>query len=301
MAIPLPAPTVEELCLRTFRACWYLDKDWLVSFVASAQRAKPDSPITWVKFMPKGHTHLVRSALKLVPATKNLPLAKIKEVMFTFVLETLNVPSSSPGFFNTRKATKPRKRVRKRPGKEAQPGDDAMAVTPPPPPAPSLPSVPGPRSPNPSGGGKGDPSSLGEEQGNWSSVQRLSDSSEKPTGILSSSSEEPDTSSLSTSHAPWPPRGLSGTPPGGKHRFSVSNIHSSPVSSPLHCFCAWEACFPPSPHLTSAPSRFPYPPCTTRLARVDGMEMRALLRAQSGPSSSGRSHTTGHPRCSLHC
>ena len=187
MANPLPAPTApsaeapkpkrsppspEELCLRTFRSCWYLDKDWLVSFVASAQRAKPDSPITWVEFMPKGHTHLVRSALKLVPPTKNLPLAKVKEVIFTFVLETLNGPGSAPGFFNARKAAKPRKRVRKRPGKEAQSGNDAMAVSPPPPPAPSLPSVPGPLSPNPSGDGRVDPSPLGEEQGNWSSTQR---------------------------------------------------------------------------------------------------------------------------------
>ena len=92
MASPLPAPTAstvkapkpkcsppspEELCLWTFHACWYLDKDWLVSFVASTQCMKPDSPITWVEFMPKGHMHLVRSALKLVPVTKNLPLAKI--------------------------------------------------------------------------------------------------------------------------------------------------------------------------------------------------------------------------------
>ena len=59
-------PTVEELCLKTFRACWYLDKDWLVSFVASAQRAKPNAPITWVKFVPKGHTHLMQSALNVV-------------------------------------------------------------------------------------------------------------------------------------------------------------------------------------------------------------------------------------------
>ena len=104
MASPLPAPTAptakapklkpsppsaESLCLKTFRACWYLDKDWLVSFVTSAQRTRPDAPITWVEFMPKSHTHLVRSALKLVPVSKHLPLAKIKEVMFTFILETL--------------------------------------------------------------------------------------------------------------------------------------------------------------------------------------------------------------------
>ena len=209
MANPLPAPTAptaeapkpkrsppspEELCLRTFRSCWFLDKDWLISFVASAQRTKPDSPITWVEFMPKGHTHLVRSALKLVPPTKNLPLAKVKEVMFTFVLETLNGPGSSPGFFNARKAAKPKKRVRKRPGKEVQSGDDAMAVTPPsPPPAPSLPLVPGPLSPNPSGNGREDPSPPGEEQENRSSAQRLGDSSEKPIGNLDVFPQTPDT------------------------------------------------------------------------------------------------------------
>ena len=155
MANPLPAPnastaeapklkpsppSVESLCLKTFRACWYLDKDWLVSFIASAQCAKPNAPITWVEFMPKGHTHLVRSALKLVPVSKHLPLAKIKEVMFTFILETLNAPSSSLGFFNACKAVKPRKRTRKCKSGEKQ-SVDSMAVdaplTDPNPPPPS--------------------------------------------------------------------------------------------------------------------------------------------------------------------
>ena len=142
MANPLPAPTastaeapepkpsppsVETLCLKIFQACWYLDKDWLVSFVASAQHAKPDTPITWVEFMPKGHTHLVRSALKLVPISKHLPLAKIKEVMFTFILETLNAPGSLPGFFNACKAAKPCTRARKHKSGEKQ-SADSMAV-----------------------------------------------------------------------------------------------------------------------------------------------------------------------------
>ena len=128
MATPLPAPipstaeaskpkpsppSAETLCLKTFQACWYLDKDWLVSFVASAQCAKPDAPITWVEFMPKGHTHLVWSALKLVPISKHLPLAKIKEVMFTFILEVLNAPGSSPSFNNALKAVKSCKRIHK--------------------------------------------------------------------------------------------------------------------------------------------------------------------------------------------
>ena len=179
MATPLPAaiapaakapkpkhspPTAEELCLRTFRTCWYLDKDWLVLVMASAQCAKPDSPITWVEFMPKGYTHLVHSALKLVPTTKHLPLTKIKEVIFTFILETFNSPSILPGFFNARKATKPRKRVCKHPVKEAQSGANAMAIFPPPSPEPSLHAVPGPLRPNPLGGRDRDPSPLGEEQ-----------------------------------------------------------------------------------------------------------------------------------------
>ena len=60
--------------------------------------------------MPKGHTHLVRGALKVVPVSKHLPLAKIKEVMFSFILEVLNAPGTSPGFFNARKAAKLRTR-----------------------------------------------------------------------------------------------------------------------------------------------------------------------------------------------
>ena len=141
---PKPSPpSAETLCLKTFRACWYLDKDWLVSFVASAQCARPNAPITWVEFMPKGHTHLVRSALKLVPVSKHLPLAKIKEVMFTFILETLNAPGSSPGFFNARKAAKPCKRNRKRKVGEKQPVDDMAidALQPDPSPPPLVPGT----------------------------------------------------------------------------------------------------------------------------------------------------------------
>ena len=148
MASPLPAPTsspakapkpkcspptAEELCLKTFHACWYLDKDWLVSFVTSAQRAKANGPITWVEFVPKGHTHLVRSTLKLVPVTKSLPLAKIKEVMFTFILEALNAPGTSPGFFNARKAAKLRTRSCKCKVGEKQPVDALPPDSSPPP------------------------------------------------------------------------------------------------------------------------------------------------------------------------
>ena len=127
---PKPArspPSAEELCLKTFRSCWFINKDWLVSFIASAQRLKPDAPITWVEFVPKGHMHLVRCALKLIPPTRALPLTKVKECMFTFILEVLNGPGGSPGFFNTRKAAKHRKRTRKRKGNRVK-SADTMAV-----------------------------------------------------------------------------------------------------------------------------------------------------------------------------
>ena len=119
-------PTVEELCLKTFHSCWHLDKGWLVSFVASAQCKMPTSPITWVEFMPQGHTHLVCSALKLVSPTKALPITKIKEVMFAFVLEVLNESASRTDFFNARKAAKPRKRPYRCKGKGKQSVDMAV-------------------------------------------------------------------------------------------------------------------------------------------------------------------------------
>ena len=170
-------PSAEDLCLRTFRSCWFLNRDWLISFVASAQHVKPNTPISWVEFMPKGHTHLVRSALKLVPVSKHLPLAKIKEVMFTFLLETLNTPGSSLGFFNTRKAAKPRTRTCKCKSEGKQ--SVAMAIDAPPsdlnPPPPSTGnpsgSIPAPDTGARNGGDKGEihpgPSSEAPEtQGN---------------------------------------------------------------------------------------------------------------------------------------
>jgi hypothetical protein len=163
---PLTPPSVEEFCLWTFYCCWYIDKDWLVSFMASAQRLKPDSPIHWVEFLPKGHMHLVHCALKLVPPTKALPIAKIKEVMFSFILKTLNESTPCTNFFKACKATKPRKKTSKGKGKEKQP--IGMAVDAPPPALP--PALLGPSS---------------EEQGTGSG----------------SSSEEPDASAFPVTEA----------------------------------------------------------------------------------------------------
>ena len=94
--------------------------------MASVQHKMPTSPITWVEFMPQGHMHLVRSALKLVSPSKTLPVAKIKEVMFQFVLEVLNESAPCADFFKARKAVKPWKRTHRRKGKGGQ--SDSMAV-----------------------------------------------------------------------------------------------------------------------------------------------------------------------------
>ena len=134
-------PTAEEQCLQTFRSCWLIDKSWLISFVVSAQHATPSSAISWVKFMPQGHTHLVWSALKLVPPTKALPITKIKEVMFQFILEVLNDSTpSAVEFFKAHKAKKPCARTCKCTVVGKQPVN--MAVDSPPANAdPSLPST----------------------------------------------------------------------------------------------------------------------------------------------------------------
>ena len=194
-------PSAEEICLKTFWACWFLDKDWLVSFITLAQHLKPDAPITWVEFVPKGHTHLVRCALKLVPPTQALPIAKIKECMFTFILSVLNGPGSSPGFFTTRKAGKPRKRTHTRKGKGNQPVD-TMAVDAPDPSTVATGSTREPEAPTPSGAGDGDPPPLEGSREPSAHTQHFSSPSSEESRDGGSSSEDPRTSCSLT---PAPP------------------------------------------------------------------------------------------------
>ena len=208
---PLPAPapsatkrsppSAEEICLKTFRACWFLDKDWLVSFIASAQHLKPDAPITWVEFVPKGHTHLVRCALKLVPPTRALPLAKVKECMFTFILSILNGPGSSSGFFAARKVGKPWKRTRTRKGKGSQPVD-TIAVDAPNPSMAAAGSTWEPEAPTPLGAGDSDPPPLEGSSEPSAHTQHFPSPSSEELRDGGSSSEDPCASCSST---PAPP------------------------------------------------------------------------------------------------
>jgi predicted RNA-binding Zn-ribbon protein involved in translation (DUF1610 family) len=68
-----------------FRRRWFLSRDHLLTNVISAQKAE-DGNISWVEFTPQYHSHLVKCAVALVPH----PVAKVKKVMFVYILELLN-------------------------------------------------------------------------------------------------------------------------------------------------------------------------------------------------------------------
>jgi hypothetical protein len=68
-----------------FRRRWFLSRDHLLTNVISAQKAE-DGNISWVEFTPQYHSHLVKYAVALVPH----PVAKVKKVMFVYILELLN-------------------------------------------------------------------------------------------------------------------------------------------------------------------------------------------------------------------
>ena len=73
--------------LNIFRRRWFLSRSHLLTNVISAQKAE-DGNISWVEFLPPFHAHLVKCAIALVPHP--VPVAKVKKVMFVFVLELLN-------------------------------------------------------------------------------------------------------------------------------------------------------------------------------------------------------------------
>ena len=104
-------PSVFDI-VNYFRLRWFINRDWLLSFVASAQRSE-SGRIEWVEFLPDGHVYLVRSAFKLVPPTPSIPAAKIKRCMFAFILEFLNRERLVADFFAPPPPRKARKRTRK--------------------------------------------------------------------------------------------------------------------------------------------------------------------------------------------
>ena len=73
--------------LNTFHCHWFLSRSHLLTNVISAQKAE-DRNISWVEFSSPFHAHLVKCVIALVPHP--VPVAKVKKVMFVFVLELLN-------------------------------------------------------------------------------------------------------------------------------------------------------------------------------------------------------------------
>jgi len=114
-----------------------------VSNVASAQWTDNLS-IDWVKFPPAAHTHLMRYAIKLAPS---VPAAKVKRVMFVYLLKVLNNDGPVSSFFAPHRVRAPRKQRTHKPREAGDQPVSAMAVDSPPPVAPSQPDPPGPLSP----------------------------------------------------------------------------------------------------------------------------------------------------------
>jgi len=146
-------PSVFDI-LNLFCRQWFLSRDWLVSNVTSAQRTDSLS-IDWVEFPPVAHTHLVQCAIKLAPS---VPAAKVKQVMFVYLLEVLNGDGPVLSFFAPHRAHTPCKRRTRKPRVGGDQPVGAMAIDAPSPVAPSQPDPPGSLSPGlvP---GNGDPSS----------------------------------------------------------------------------------------------------------------------------------------------
>ena len=71
--------------LNIFHCHWFLLRTNLLTNVILAQKAE-DGKISWIKFTPQFHSHLVKCAVALVPH----PIYKVKKVMFGYILELLN-------------------------------------------------------------------------------------------------------------------------------------------------------------------------------------------------------------------
>jgi hypothetical protein len=74
--------------LNIFWHHWFLSVGHLRAQALSAQKAN-NGKIIWVEFAPQFHAHLVKCAIVLVP----WPIAKVKKVMFVYILELLNKDS----------------------------------------------------------------------------------------------------------------------------------------------------------------------------------------------------------------
>ena len=80
--------------LNLFHACWFVNCNHCLSLVVFAQKVDAGNEISWVKFTPQAHSHLVHQALAL--ASTSYPLALCKRVIFVFLLEVINNLGACP-------------------------------------------------------------------------------------------------------------------------------------------------------------------------------------------------------------
>jgi len=84
---PLDDPSVFNV-LNIFRACWFLNREHLLSLVLSAVKGGANNEVTWVDLLPQAHSHLLHQAKNLAPLS--YPSALLKRVMFAYLLEIVN-------------------------------------------------------------------------------------------------------------------------------------------------------------------------------------------------------------------
>jgi len=207
-----------------------------VSNVASAQQTDGLS-INWVEFPPAAHTHLVRCAIKLAPS---IPTAKVKQVIFVYLLEVLNGDGPVSSFFAPHHIRVSRKWRTCKPREVGDQPVSAMAVDAPSPVALSQPDPPGPLSPG-----------LVPRNGAPSSEEPAGDGFNVTSGRASSS---PGVSLAPSDHTVVP---VAPSRPGLSRPPSVLGVKRSPLPVSL----------PPPPSPPSLPSS--PPPCQgTKAANV---------------------------------
>jgi len=228
LPMSLPSdPSVFNI-LNVFRHHWFLLRDWLVSIIATTQQTDSSS-IDWVKFLPAVYTYLVWCAIKLAPS---VPTAKVKRVMFVYLLKVLNGDSPMLSFFTPHHICMPHKQRSCKPREGGAQPVGTMAVDSPPPVAMLEPNPPRLLSPGLVPGDR-DPSSE-EQAGN------------RFNPVSQQASVSPRVSPTPSNHTVM---AISPLRPGPSHPPSVLGVKCSPPpASP----------FPPfsPPFLPSSP-----PPC----------------------------------------
>ena len=101
VAQTLPSATIDVYSifdvLNIFHAHWFINHLHILSLALFTQKAGEGNKVTWVKFSPQSHFHLVKQALVLTPPS--YPLALVKQVIFSFLLEVVNSLDLSLGQF----------------------------------------------------------------------------------------------------------------------------------------------------------------------------------------------------------